>query len=650
MVVWMSGYSQNKDNRTLLTIADEDVPVSEFMRVYTKNLMDEIQMDRESVTEYLELYINFKLKVLEAEDTGLDTVQAFIDELAGYRKQLAEPYFEEDQVIEELLTQAYERKKENVRASHILIRVNEFASPQDTVEAFEKINEVYQRLVEGEDFIKLAEEVSEDPYVNARVDQRSGKTMPGNKGDLGYFSVLDMVYPFESVAYNTKVGEFSKPVRTKHGYHIIKVTDRKPSLGEVQVAHLYLKFPDTATAEDSLTVKLKVDSLFARIEAGENYEELVMNYSDDKGSAARGGMLPKLSVNRLVPEFVEAIYSISDTGGVAQPVLTNYGWHIIKLHETFGILPFEELESDLRQSVQKDTRGKQSKDIIVNRIKNEYGFKQYPEVLDKFYPLVDSSLYEWKWKLPEDFQDEEIVMEIGDKKSTLNQYVGFFAKNQKIGQQEMISEYCNKVFKNFTDEVCIAYEDTKLEEKYPDFKALVKEYRDGILLFELTEEKVWSKAVEDTTGLKNYYEKNKDNYMWGERLDASVFSISDPEFVDPALNLVKKGMNDDEILTQINQDSLQILQVKRKKFSRNDNDLIDNIKWEKGISEPTEQNGSKMFIVVHEKLPPMQKIFNEARGFITADYQTYLEDEWISDLRKKYKVVIHEDVLNSLVE
>lgn len=646
----LNAFAQENDDRVLLTVAGEDVTVSEFMRVYTKNNLDETPMDRESLEEYLELYINFKLKVKEAEALGMDTVKVFIDELAGYRKQLAEPYFENEEIIEELVKEAYERKKEDIRASHILVRVGPYAMPEDTLKAWEKIMEAYNRIMEGEDFVDVAVDVSEDPYIKDRPDPRSGGVIKGNKGELGYFTVFDMIYPFETVAYNTEVGEVSKPVRTKHGYHLIKVTDRIPAMGEVQVAHLFIKHPDSATAGDSLAIRLKVDSLYQRIQEGEKFEELVKEYSDDKASASRGGMLPKLRINRLVPEFVIAIRNLSDTGQVAEPVLTNYGWHIVKLHEMSGIEPFDEVENEIRKTVEKDVRAEQSREVVLSRIRQAYGFEQNTAALEDFYPVVDSSLYDWKWKLPEDFDNDRVVCKVGEREYTLNDFAEYFGDNQKIGRDENMREYINKTLDDFCDQCCIKYEDMHLEEKYPEFRALVREYRDGILLFELTEEKVWSRAVEDTTGLRDYYDRNKEKYMWGERIDASVFSVSDPEYVDMTLNLIKKGLTDEEILEQINQDTLQVLQVKRRKFSKNENDLIDNIKWEKGISDVIDDGGSKKIVVVHEKLEPMPKTFQEARGFITADYQTYLEDRWIEELRDKYSFTVHEDVLSSIIE
>ncbi|MBN1337983.1 MAG: peptidyl-prolyl cis-trans isomerase [Bacteroidales bacterium] len=641
--------AQEKDNRTLLAVADENVPVSEFLRVYTKNSLDTLRMDEKSLRDYMELYINFRLKVKEAETLGMDTVTSFRDELAGYRKQLAEQYFENEEMIDILAKEAWERGNEDIRASHILVKVGQYALPEDTLAAWNSIMKAHERLVNGEAFENVARDVSEDPYINDRVDPRSGKTVRGNKGDIGYFTVFDMIYPFETAAYKTKTGYFSKPVRTKYGYHIVKVTDRIPSYGEVQLAHLYLKIPDSATHDDSLAVKMKIDSLYNRITGGEKFEDMVKEYSQDPGSSSKGGLLPKLRINRLVPEFVEALKKLPDTGRVTEPLLTNFGWHILKYISKTEQKPFEELQGELKRTIQKDARAEKSRQSVISGIKNDYGINIHQNVLSSFYPLVDSSVYNWKWEIPEGFGGEKTVFEIGDAEHSLNEFAAFFKNNQKIGKDETIIEFVNKTFEQFVNDRCIAYEDTKLEDKYPDFKALVKEYRDGILLFDLTEKNVWSKAVKDTTGLKKYFSDNYGKYTWGERLNASVFSCTEPDYAEQVKGLASKGLSDEEIISAINGDSLDVVQVKSKLYSRNENDIIDGIKWEKGITETIENNGRYLVVVVHGKIAPGPKSFDEARGFITADYQTFLEEKWIQELRNKYPVKVNEEVFSSII-
>jgi len=477
LIFLFAGSLTAQNDQVLLTVAGEDVTVEEFMYVYNKNnTQGGEKTDRKSVEEYLELYINFKLKVKEAEELGLDTVAAFINELAGYREQLAEPYFVNEEIIEELLVEAYERKKTDLRASHILITVGPDAMPEDTLAAYNKIMDLKQKVDMGEDFAMLASFQSDDPSARDRVSPRNNQTIPGNGGDLGYFTVFDMVYPFETGAYNTEVGKVSDPVRSDFGYHIILVTDRIPAQGNIEVAHLFLQMPENATHQDSVYVKEKADSLYQRILDGESYEELVTEYSDDKGSAAKGGLLPKFNVNRMVPQFIQVISTMNDSGDISKPVLTSYGWHIIKLYSKSGIGSFEEEEPEMRKRLTKDKRAQKSREIIIVDIKNEYDYTVNEEGLNGMYELIDSTIYEGKWTIPENITLNYTVFTLGDRTYSQSEFAAYIEKNQNIGKQEHINEFVNKKFKEFSDEECKAYEDSRLEEKYPEFKAIVKEY------------------------------------------------------------------------------------------------------------------------------------------------------------------------------
>ncbi|MCF8368797.1 MAG: peptidylprolyl isomerase [Bacteroidales bacterium] len=650
-IIILLGTSLNaQDTRTLVTIAGEKISVDDFMYVYQKNNNQGEVMDKKSVEEYLDLYINFKLKVKEAEAQGYDTVKAFQDELAGYRKQLAEPYFANEEIIDELLQEAYDRKQFDIRASHILIKVGPNAMPEDTLKAYNKLMAARERILKGEPFKKVAMEVSEDPSARPRTSQRGGKDIPGNGGDLGYFSVFDMVYPFENGAYNTKVGEVSAPIRTDFGYHLIYVQDKIPAQGSIEAAHLYIQMPDSATTSDSATVKDKIFGIYDQIVNGENFDDLVKEYSDDKGSASKGGLLPKFNVNRMVPEFIEVIATMQDSGNFSKPVLTSYGWHIVKLISKSGLEPFDEVKDEMRKRIEKDKRAQKSKEIIIRDIKKEYGYKEYPKALDGIYAIIDSTIYDKKWQVPENAKLSKAIFKLGDKEFTQIQFAEYIASKNNIGKDEKINEYVNKVLKEYVDQECQAYEDSKLEGKYPEFKAIVKEYRDGILLFELTNDKIWSFASKDTTGLKVFYDKHKTDFMWENRLDATIYTLLDSAYLEKARELVATGIQDDKLTSQMNNDSITVIKFERKKFQKGENNLIDGIKWKKGISENKKERGKYMFAYVHSKVAPEPKSFDEARGLITAGYQEELEKNWIAELRQKYPFEINKEVLGSIIK
>ncbi|HPE34601.1 MAG TPA: peptidylprolyl isomerase [Bacteroidales bacterium] len=642
--------AQKTADPVLLKIDNQDITVSEFMSVYQKNNVEGEVLDRKSLEEYLDLYINFKLKVKEAEELGLDTVSSFINELKGYRDQLAKPYFVDDKLNEKLLHEAYARKKTDIRASHILISIDQYAPPADTLEAYNKIMEIRKRIVENkEDFGEVAMEVSDDPSARDMPARGFQPARKGNKGDIGYFSVFDMVYPFEDVAYKLNVGEVSMPVRTQFGYHLIKLQDKKPALGKVQVAHLFLQLPQEADDEKINSLKIKADSLYDALKNGAVWDSLVRKFSDDKSSAVNGGVLPWFGSNRMVPQFIDGIRSIEDSGQISKPVLTSYGWHIIKLIDVKPIGSFEDEKENLKQSLTKDIRANLSKEAIINRIKEEAHFTRNDKAVEDFYQVIDSSIYSRKWTIEQAEGLNKTIARLGKEEYNQQDFAQFLAKNQSINPKETVPQFIDRIFNKFTEEKVIQYEDARLEEKYPEFRALVKEYRDGILLFELTDQKVWSKAIKDTTGLKEFYEKNRDNYIWGDRADAILFISSTREGIEKAHNMATERLSVDQIKEAFEADENNTITILEKKFPKNEEFIIDNIEWKKGISPIVQENEERFgFAVIKDLVPPEHKTLSEARGIITADYQNYLEEEWLKQLRNKYTVIVNQDVLSTI--
>jgi len=673
--MFVSGIYAQTSDPILLTVGGEKVTKSEFLNVYNKNNLKKDVLDKKSLEEYLDLYINFKLKVKEAESLGLDTVASFKTELDGYRKQLAQPYLTDKDVNDKLIQEAYDRMKWDIRASHILIKVGMNASPADTLKAYRKIMDLRKRIVEkGEDFGKVAVEASDDQYAKDQPATTNRAAIKGNAGDLGYFTSLDLIYPFETAAYNTKVGEVSMPIRTEYGYHLIKVTDRKPAMGKVQVAHIIVTFPANSTAADSAKLKAKIMEISDKIKAGSTFEDMAKQYSDDKASAAKGGVIPAFGVNRMVPEFITAIAKLKKNGDISDPIQTIYGWHIIKLIDRKPISPFDSIKSDLKAKITKDSRSSKSKESMVAKLKSDYGFTEFPDALTDFYKVVNDSIFLGNWKIEKAKglskpmfivgqteviekdkkgkpEKKEITCQYGATTYTQQDFAKYLSTHLsfKAKEKEDSATYLNKIYKDFVQQSVIDYEDGKLEKKYPEFKSLMKEYRDGILLFQLTDDKVWSKAVKDTTGLKEFYEKNKQNYMWDDRLDATIYSCTNANVAKATRKLMKKGnLTDDEILKEINKNSQLDLKIETSKYLKKDNSLIDSIPWVAGITKNTKRGNYIVFVKVNQFLPKQPKTLAEARGVITADYQTYLEKNWIIELKKKYPVEVNKDVFSTI--
>lgn len=641
--------AQKTDNRVLLNIAGENVTAGDFMYVYNKNNLNREEQGPDAIKEYLDLYINFRLKVRAAEELGMDTLQTFQKELEGYRKQLAQPYFVDASVSEHLLREAYDRKNRDIRASHILIRLDKNASPEDTLKAYKKALATRERLIMGEDFGKVAAQISEDPSARDTEASQYRPARKGNQGDLGYFTVFDMVYPFETGAYNTEVGKISQPVRTDYGYHLIKVTDKQPAFGQAQVEHIFVAMPPNANAKDSLQKKMKIDAANEKITSGAKFEDVVLEFSEDKGSAGNGGKLPWFGCNRMVPEFIIATRNLKDTGSVSAPFSTPFGYHIIKLIGRKPVGTFEEEESNLKNRLEKDLRNKLSQETVINRIKQENGFKEYPKAKEAVLATLDTNLMKGEWDVNKARGLDKVVFSLGDIRYTQHDLAQYIAMKQTKRITD-IPAFFNETYNTFVVDKCIAYEDSKLEEKYPDFRMLVQEYHDGILLFDLTDKNVWSKAVKDTAGLAIFFAANPGKYMWDKRFHATVVTILKPAQVntDEVRNMFSTGKTPEEVLNHFNTDTILNILVETSNFSMGDSPVVDKVKWKAGLSPMVDSPSGPSFVYGHEVLKPEPKILQEARGLVTADYQTFLEEQWVKELRAKYNVIIHEDVLSTL--
>jgi peptidyl-prolyl cis-trans isomerase SurA len=618
----------------LMTINGKPIPKSEFEYIYNKNNSNN-SLDKKSLDEYVDLFINFKLKVEEAKAQGIDTTSAFINELAGYRSQLTKPYLTDSKVDDAILIEAYDRMKEDVDVSHILIRIPSGATPADTLKAWNTIQTVIKR-VQKEDFSKVAKEVSEDQSAEQ------------NGGHLGFISAFRTVYPFETMAYNTPVGSISKPVRSAFGYHIIKVHARRNSLGEVHVSHI-MRFTSMGEDEKNKQAKHSIDSLYQRVLAGDDFGTLASQFSEDRGSATRNGELPWFGTGRMVPEFETAAFALKNIGDVSEPVQSAYGWHIIKLLNKKGIEPFENLKAELERLVKRDERANRGQEAFVAKLKNEYNFKVESAGVKEFYKLLENKT----------LVDSSFVAEV----STLNKPLFSFAgktfnqshfaeylKKNNHTEKSIASEIIDEKLKAFSEKEVLAYEDTQLEKKHDDFRFLMQEYHDGILLFEVSNKEVWEKASRDTEGLTKFFNENKNDYKWEKpHYKGRVIHCKDKATLKAAQAIVKKTHNDsiDKYLRTRLNDSIQYVKIEKGLFVQGDNKMVDNkIFKTKDKLIPSEEY--PYFFVVGKMLKNMPEDYTDVRGLVTADYQEYLEKEWIAMLRKKFTVSVDQNVLKTV--
>ena len=531
--------AQSYTKKTLITLGDKEITVKEFMDTYEKNNVNTEVIDKKSVDEYLDLYIDFKLKVAEAENLKMDTSASFIKELNNYRQQLAKPYFSNDDITDELVKEAYERMQYDINAAHILIKCDVNAVPSDTMAAYKKAMSIRERALKGENFGDLAAELSDDPSARD-YEEIPGvrKAYKGNRGELGYFTVFDMVYPFETGVYNTAEGDISMPVRSSFGYHIIKVNSKTPASGYIRAAHIFLAVdPNDPGKVDSL-VKIKAQNIYNEvINDDKNWTDYVRRYSDDKGTLANNGVLSPFRVNQIVPEFITVVKSLQPNQ-ISEPVKTSFGYHIIKLVGSTTPGTFEYEQEKIKEKVERDMRGQLSEEIAMKRIMKDNGFKEKAKVKDAFIATIDSTIIEGQYKASEDLNTKQVLFYTKDKSWTLQNFIDYIYAKQKRQGFMTPAAYAYQLYDNYLQQEVFAYEDSKLEEKYPEFKALVQEYHDGILLFSLMENQVWNKATQDTLGLQDYYERNKDSYMWNDRVRAMVVTCQRKDNVEEIKNLV----------------------------------------------------------------------------------------------------------------
>ena len=643
------------DNSVILTVGSEVVSLADFKYIYSKNNRDSV-ITSEGLDEYMELFVKFKLKVMEAEALGMDTVEAFTKELAGYRKQLTRPYLVDMELLDELVLEAHNRKQEEIHARHILVSVKPEASPSDTLRAWNRISKLRNRVNAGEDFTTVAKSKggSDDPSV---VD---------NGGDLGWFTAFQMVYAFEDAAYNTSVGELSEIVRTRFGYHFLEIDGRREARGEIQVAHIMVGVNDASKKAMVQSAKSTIDAVASFLKSGEMFESLALKYSDDATTASKGGVLPWFGTGKMVEEFENASFNLENNGDVSEPFLTTYGWHIVK---RVGFKPLETFDNDerqLRKKVSRDSRADVTRSSFLNKLKKEYDFKldkKRVSYLASIATGIDSVFY--KGHPIENVKKSElrrVLFSIQENVTTVADFLAYANAQKPRGLIRTPKAILEGMIDSMIEEELLAFEDSRLEDKHNEFRMLIEEYHDGILLFELTDEMVWSKAVRDTSGLERYHELNNDLFMWQERLELGIYTCEDEGVSKVVKKAVKKGHDLVAVRRELIVERPLALKMEEGLFSMGDNNWADSVFT--AISNKTLSLDSKsprfmtlnsgdngvILIEVVDMNAPTHKTLDEARGQVIASYQDFLENEWIDGLRLKYPVSIKKDVLYQLID
>jgi peptidyl-prolyl cis-trans isomerase SurA len=454
------------------------------------------------------------------------------------------------------------------------------------------------------------------------------------------------------VAYNTEVGEISKIVRTSFGYHIIKVIDKIPALGLVKAGHIMISVPKNADSLTKSKAENKINEIYKKLIEGEDFVSLVKQFSDDKASAAKDGDIPPFTSNRMLPEVVKAIASIPDNESYTKPVRTQFGWHIFKLYEKSGIGEYEEMYPEIKTKVARDSRSQISQDTVIKRLKEEYGFVENVNLISPFYQIVTKEIFEGKWNEKEANHLTEVLFSFADKHFSQQDFAAFLSQTQSKRTFENIPAYVNGKYAEFISKSIIDYENSILGQKYPEFKSIMQEYYDGILLFELTDNMVWSKAMKDTLGLKEFFNQNQKNYTWEKRIDAVIYQTRDKKtaksFRKEIIKANKNGVDIQQVVDKYNEKSLLNVSSTQGIFEMKDHPVVSLIKWENGASSVVKFDNSFFVVVIKNVMNPKNKNLSEVRGIVIADYQNYLEALWINELKSKYNIELNSEVFNEV--
>ena len=629
-------FSQNifsNGNDTLMLVGKMPVTVSEFEYVYKKNNQNSAN-NTKTIEEYLTLYENFKLKVLEAESRGLDTLETFRRELLGYRNQLKGSYLTDIEKFKSFVDEAYQRSLEDVDVSHIFIQLKQNATPEDTLRAYQKALHAKKRL-ENEPFDVVAHSMSEDVSVSR------------NGGRLGYITSMMTIYPFETAVYNLPIGVVSEPVRSLIGYHIILVHNRRPAVGEIHAKHILKMTNQRMSESEKNYVKQQIDSIADLLKKGANFEELAKSNSDDKQSAVNGGDLSWFGLGRMVREFETAAFSLKNIGDVSEPILSPFGWHIIKL-EGRRTSSAEAKKKDIESVLQRDVRILEVRKSFVEKLKKDYNFSINEVAVDELKNTL--------------LKNKQNGTELNSECLKLTKVLFSFA-NQNVMQQDFLSQFVTagiddwdeKAFEtslqDYISTRLIRYEDSLLEQKYPDFGNLMREYHDGILFFELNKEEVWDKATNDTLGLVDYFVKNKSNYKFETTIFKGYIVACRDKKTAKYLKKILKNANVDSIPSYINRrinvDTVPLVVFEKGLWKKGDKSVIDKLAFARK-KQIAEEKQDYPFVFLQGEILEYPNDYRDVRGRLVSDYQEYLEKEWVERLRKKYPIIVFEEVKKSI--
>lgn len=642
---------------------------------------------RKALEEYVQLYVNFQAKLTDAYDLGFDTLPSLNKELASYRKELAAPYLIDSVTLQSLLHEAYERNHYVLHAAHILVPCAETDLPADTLKAYSHAMDLYGQIMSGTDFFTVSKNerrsqmlASRDPEVRAKADQ-----LGPAEGDLGCFTVFDMIYPFETAAYALQPGQVSMPVRSRYGYHIIKLFERHEHYGKLQMAHIWI--PDTDPKAEG-----KIHQAYNQIKAGEDFAKVAKNYSADRNTSRVGGLMAEMTPNQLPSEYIGAVASGMPEGAVSKPFQTRFGWHIVSLIKKESIPPFESMVPYYKSRMSRGERSTRPQHIFAEQCKSRYDFVDYTKVrvskkknapyaasLAAVRALLTDSIFSAIFNYDSNqITDMRPLFKIGDRQFDSRQLAQYIYQTKKVRARCDLDVFVQNRYDEYVEAMLVKYADDHLERDNAEFAALMDEYRHGLMIFAYNDKMVWSRAIKDSLGFEDFYKQasaakdyndtNDAPYFWNDRARVHVYTILDSAQLesDKALKMVRKAQKKgwdstrlmDAFAAKVREGRTYIAEEVRL-VEKDHQQLLSASEWRLGTyvhaidsatkvaNLPAGKDGYQL-LVVEQLLQPELKSCQEARGYYLSDYQNYLEAENVKRLREKYNVVIRQDVVDEI--
>ncbi len=624
---------QDWRDEILMYVNGENITAGEFARFYAK------QSGEQNIDGYLEDFIIYKLKIADALNGKLDNSPGLQATVKGYRDQLAREYLIDKNTKEDLLRTGYDRLMTELHVWHILVQCPSNAMPADTMEAWMTATKIRDRIIKGELFETVAKGASDDPTVKS------------NGGDLGYLTAFQTTMPFENAAYSLPVGELSYPVRSADGYHIIKVTDKRPARGSVLVQHIMKALPAGHTEEENKEAEEEISNIYEKLKNGESFDELARTESDHKASASNGGRLDWFGVGETISEFAEAAFSISEPGDFSVPVKTPAGWHIIRLIDKKAPLTFDEARPYLESQLMQSSLLSIAREVLVDSLKKEYSYEVDPSSAQWFISNSDTLVTRGLAYYDMEKVPEGTLYSFADQRMSNGEFATFVKNRGPMVKTDDPVLFVDVMIEASTAERIVMYEDSRLENKYPEFRNLVDDFRDEILAFEISGQKMWELGNNDTTGLKEFYEKNKGDYLSAKSVDAIIYTYrvkGGDKALSKAYNKFFRKDDGERLMSErLNTRNDTLLIIEKGTWKEGEKAGLDSIDWKRG-TEKTTVNGYPVIIRISGVNRPEPLPFEDVREEMLERFTETIGNMWIEQLKTNYPVKVNDSVFEEI--